>query len=70
MVDACALGGMVCIGSVVVWVDMMVVMGGNLEVAVWLLGLERVGICSANFLSHLSNVSSSLVGILILMLSG
>ena len=53
MVDACALGGMVCIGLVVVWVDMMVVMGGNLEVAVWLLGLEKVGICSANFPSHL-----------------
>ena len=49
---------------------MIVVIGGSLEVAVRLLGLDRVGICSASFSSCLSVFSSSLVGILMSMLSG
>ena len=53
-----------------VCVAMTVVIGGNLEVAVWLLGLESVGIDTANFSSSLSLFSSSLEGILISMLSG
>ena len=61
---------MVCIGSFMVCLAMMVVMGGNLEVAVLLLGLMRVGMDSANFSSCLSLFSSSLVGILMSMLSG
>ena len=63
-------GAIVCTGSVVVCVAMTVVIGGNLEVAVWLLDLERVGINSANVSSCLLLFSSSLVGILISMLSG
>ena len=59
-----------CIGSVVVCVAITAVMGGNLEEAVWLLGLDRMGNCSANFSSCLSVLSSSLVGILMSMLSG
>ena len=69
MVDFPASEGMVCIGAVVVWVVMTVVMGGNLEVAMLLLGLEWVGICSANFPSRFS-LLSSWVGILISILSG
>ena len=46
------------------------VMGGSLEDAVLLLGLDRVGICSASFSNCLSVFSSSLVGILMSMLSG
>ena len=61
---------MVCVGSVVVCVAMMVVIGGSLEVAVWLLGLDKAGNCSANFSNCLSVFSSSWVGILISMLSG
>ena len=49
---------------------MTVVIGGNLEVAERLLGLERIGIFSASFSSCLSLFSSSSVGILISMLSG
>ena len=60
----------VCVGSVVVCVAMTVVIGGNLEVAVLLLGLVRMGIDSANFSSCLLLFSSSLVGILISILSG
>ena len=58
------------IGSIVVCVAMRVVMGGNLEEAVWLLGLDKAGICSANFSSCLLLFSSSRVGILISILSG
>ena len=57
-------------GSMVVCVAMMVVLGGSLEEAVWLLGLNKVGICSASFSNCLSLFSSSRVGILILILSG
>ena len=60
----------VCIGLVVVCVVMTVVMGGSLEVAVWLLNLVRMGINSASFSSCLSLFSSSSVGILMSMLSG
>ena len=56
------------IGSVVVCVAMTVVMGGSLEEAVWLLGLDKVGMCSASFSNCLSVLSSSLVGILMSML--
>ena len=48
----------------------MVVIGGSLEVAVWLLGLERVGIDSANFPSCFLLFSSSLVETFMSMLSG
>ena len=48
-----------CVGSVVVCVAMMVVIESSLEVAVWLLGLERVGMYSANFSSCLLLFSSS-----------
>ena len=58
-----------CVGSVVVCVAMTVAMGGSLNEAVWLLGLDKIGNCSANFSSCLSVFSSSLVGILISMLS-
>ena len=58
-----------CVGSVVVCVAITVVMGGNLEEAVWLVGLDRTGNCSANFSSCLSVLSSSLVGILMSILS-
>ena len=37
------------------------VYGGSLEVAVWLLGLVRVGICSANFPSHFLLLSQTKV---------
>ena len=57
-------------GLMVVCVVMTVVIGGNLEVAVWLLGLERAGINSANFPSCFSLFSSSLVETLMSMLSG
>ena len=60
----------VCVGSVVVCVTITVVMVGSLEVAVWLLGLEWVGMDSANFSSCCSLFSSSLEGILMSMLSG
>ena len=46
------------------------VIRGSLEELGWLLDLDRVGNCSANFSSCLSDFPSSLVGILILMLSG
>ena len=59
-----------CVGSVVVCVAMTVVMGGNLEEAVLLLGLDKTGNCSANFSNCLSVFSSSAEGILMLMLSG
>ena len=49
--DGPSSGAKVCTGSVVVCVAITVVIGGSLEVAVWLLGLERVGIYSANFSS-------------------
>ena len=61
---------MTCVGSVVVCVATTVVMGGNLDEAVWLLGLDKTGNCSASFSNCLSVFSSSLVGILISMLSG
>ena len=48
----------------------MVVIGGSLEEAVWLLGLDSIGICSASFSSCLSLFSSSRVGILMSILSG
>ena len=57
--DIPSLGANVCVGLVVVCVAMMVVMGGNLEVAVWLLDLEIEGMYSANFSSCLSLFSSS-----------
>ena len=63
-------GGMVCIGSTVVWVVMTAVMGDNLEVAVLLWVLERVGINSANFPNCFSLFSSASVGTLMSMLSG
>ena len=57
-------------GSTVVWVVMMVVIGGSLVVAVLLLVLERVGIDSASFPSCFSlSSSSSLVETLISILS-
>ena len=46
------------------------VMGGSLEVAVRLLGLDKTGNCSANFSNCLSVFSSSCMGILISILSG
>ena len=58
------------VGSVVVCVAITVVMGGSLEEAVQLLGLDRVGMCSASFSNCLSLFSSSRVGILMLILSG
>ena len=58
----------VCIGLVAVCVVMTVVMGGNLEVAAQLLGLERMGMDSASFSSCLSLFVSSSVGILMSML--
>ena len=57
-------------GLVVVCVAIMVEIRGSLEVAERLLGLERVGIDSANFPSCFLVPSSSLVGILMSMLSG
>ena len=59
-----------CASSVVVCVAMTVVIGGNLDEAGWLLGLDKTGNCSANFSNCLSVFSSSLVGILMSMLSG
>ena len=70
MVEVSSSGGMVCIGSMVVWVVMMVVIGGSLEVAVLLRVLERVGINSASFPSCFSLFSSSLVETLMSILSG
>ena len=57
-------------GSVVVWVAITEEMRGSLEEEGWLLVLVKVGNCSANFSSCLSDFSSSLVGILMSMLSG
>ena len=68
-VDGPSLVVMACVGSVVVCIVITVVMGGSLEVAVWLLGLVKMGMDSANFSSCLSLLSSSLVGILMSMLS-
>ena len=58
-----------CVGSVVVCVAMTVAIGGSLDEAVRLLGLDKTGNCSANFSNCLSVFSSSFVGILISMLS-
>ena len=57
-------------GSMVVWVVMMVVIGGSLEAAVLLQVLERVGINSASFPNCFSLFSSSLVETLMSILSG
>ena len=57
-------------GSTVVWVVMTVVIGGNLEVAVLLRVLERVGINSASFPNCFSLFSSASVGTLMSILSG
>ena len=57
-------------GSVVVWVVMIAVMGGSLEVAVLLRVLEKVGIDSASFPSRFSLFSSTSVGTLMSILSG
>ena len=70
MVEVSSSGGIVCIGSTVTWVVMTVVMGGNLEVAVLLRVLERVGIDSASFPNCFSLFSSSLVETLMSILSG
>ena len=51
MEDVPSSGAKVCVGLVVVCVAITVVIGGSLEEAGWLLDLDRMGKCSANFLA-------------------